>query len=97
MDQRWENVVKPVFSDIVQVLDPLALRDRLYSNDLVTREEFQRLSHLHTKEEMTRMLLVDILPRKGKTAYDRFLDALQKTKGQEHVVEEILRPTKKGS
>ena len=96
MDARWETEVKPIFPDLVQVLDPLALRDRLYSNDLITREEFRHLTHLLTKEEMSRTLLVDILPRKGRTAYDRFVSALRATKGQEHVAEELLEAKRKG-
>ncbi|XP_065844289.1 uncharacterized protein [Oscarella lobularis] len=48
-----------------------------------------------TNEDKSRMLLVDILPRKGETAFDEFVDVLRGTERQEHIVRQLLEPRKR--
>ncbi|XP_065836315.1 uncharacterized protein [Oscarella lobularis] len=96
IDKRWESIVRPIFSDLVRVLDPDSLLDRLYSEKLVTDEEHQHLRAISTRQEKSRMLLKEILPRKGPTSYDQFVTIVRKTEGQEHVVK-VLEGEKRSS
>ena len=86
IDKRWESIVRPLFSDLVRVLDPDSFLDRLYSDELVTKEEYHSLRLMSSREEKSRLLLSDILPRKGETSYDQFVTIVRKTEGQKHVV-----------
>ena len=86
IDKRWESIVRDQFDDLVQVLDPYSFLDRLFRKKLVTKEEYHRLRSMPSREEKSRALLSDILPRKGETSYDQFVTILRETEGQEHVV-----------
>ena len=85
IDKRWESIVRPLFSDLVPVLDPDSFLDRLYSDELVTKEEYHRLRSMPWREK-SRALLSDILPRKGETSYDQFVTIVRETEKQNHVV-----------
>ena len=65
---------------------PLTFLSRLLSDELITAQEYERLS-LDSIDDQKRSgtLLVSILPRRGPHSFDRFLNVLRKTKGQEHV------------
>ncbi|XP_065840205.1 uncharacterized protein [Oscarella lobularis] len=41
---------------------------------------------MSSREEKSRLLLSDILPRKGETSYDQFVTIVRETEGQKHVV-----------
>ena len=91
-DPRWEQIVVPRMHVLVTVLDVNGeLLDRLTAKRLVTRDEWQQLRLPSvTRREKARDLLMDILPRKGRDSYDKFVAALRETCGQEQIVEEIL-------
>ena len=40
---------------------------------------------MSSREEKSRLLLSDVLPRKGETSYDQFVTILRETEGQKHV------------
>ena len=91
MDERWKKRVFPILPALVEILIPLALIDRLLAVDLVTVQEYERLSRdLIDDEKRSRTLLVSILPRKGPDSFDRFLTVLKESKGQEHVAQKIM-------
>eukprot|EP00118_Oscarella_pearsei_P012358 m.90545 g.90545 ORF g.90545 m.90545 type:complete len:239 (+) comp36653_c0_seq3:33-749(+) len=95
-DPRWDRIVLPRLHLLVRVIDAQGeLLDRLTAMGLVTRDEWERLRlPSTTKIEKARDLLMDVLPRKHRSAYDEFIAALKETKGQQHVVHEILnKPT----
>ena len=87
IDKRWESIVRDQFDDLVQVLDPDSFLDRLFRKKLVTKEEYSRLRSMSSREEKSRALLSDILPRKGKKSYDQFVTIVRETEGQEDVAE----------
>ena len=89
MDERWNTHVRPILPDLLRILLPLALIDRLYAVALITLEEFERIK-TYDNTEGSRMLLVSILPRKGPDSFDRFLSVLKETEGQEHVAQQIM-------
>ena len=81
----------PILSALVQILIPLSLIDRLLEVELITIPEYERLSlDSIDDEKRSRTLLVSILPRKGPDSFDRFLNVLKETKGQEHVARKLL-------
>ena len=91
MDQRWKTCVHPILSALVEILIPLSLIDRLLEVKLITIPEYERLSHDSIDDEKrSRQLLVSILPRKGPDSFDRLLNVLKETKGQEHVARKLL-------
>ena len=82
----------PILPDLIEILMPLALISRLLASALITVQEFERLSlDSIDDEKRSRTLLVSILPRKGPDSFDRFLNVLKKTEGQEHVAQKIMR------
>ena len=90
IDERWESNVRPLFSDLVQVLDPHdTFLDRLYGGKLVTNEEYDDLFSMSSRENRSRKLLRNILPRKGMDSYDRLVAILKETEGQEHVAKAL--------
>ena len=80
-----------ILPDLKEILIPLALISRLLAADLITVQEFERL-RLPLIDDQTRSetLLVSILPRKGPDSFDRFLNVLKVTEGQEHVAQKII-------
>ncbi|XP_065846127.1 uncharacterized protein [Oscarella lobularis] len=96
MDKRWRNRVHDNLPSIVEVFDPMSVLDRLLAERLVSREQYAMLrDSSKTNEDKSRILLVDILPRKGDTAFDEFVDVLRGTERQEHVVRLFLEPRKR--
>ena len=93
MDDRWRTRVQARLPALVQVLDPMALHDRLYAASLVSKEEYDWLCDRSTsREDKSRRLLVDILPRKGRTSYEKFVSLIGQTEGQSHIISAILKP-----
>ncbi|XP_065845635.1 uncharacterized protein [Oscarella lobularis] len=96
MDERWRTRVQARLPALVQVLDPMALHDRLYAASLVSKEEYDWLCDRSTsREDKSRRLLVDILPRKGRTSYEKFVSLIGQTEGQSHIISAILQPDTK--
>jgi len=65
--------------------------DRLFSTRLINRKQHENLSNMKTTQERVSALLIHILPRKGPGSYDKFVEVLEKTEGQEHIVEHVLK------
>ena len=81
----------PILPDLIEILIPLALISRLLASALITVQEFERLS-LPSIDDQKRSetLLVSILPRKGPDSFDRYLNVLKETEGQEHVARKLI-------
>ena len=85
-----------ILPDLIEILMPLALLTRLLASSLITLQEFERLSlDSIDDEKRSRTLLVSILPRKGPDSFDRFLNVLKETEGQEHVAQKIIGTAEK--
>ena len=80
----------PILHDLVEILFPLEFIDRLLAVDLITVADHRRLSRDSISDKkISRTLLVSILPRKGPDSFDRFLNVLRETEGQEYVAQKI--------
>ena len=83
----WERV-RTNLTRIVEVFQPGAILDSLYSERLINRAQWERLSEDVNNwkiEQVSRQLLVSILPRNGPTAYSTFLDILE-TSDQNYLI-----------
>ena len=88
----------PILPALVEILLPLSLIDGLIAASLITVQEFEKLSlPMYDNVERSRMLLLSILPRKGPDSFDRFLNVLSQTEGQEHVAQRIMKTTEEES
>ena len=91
MDERWKNRVFPILPALLEILLPLSLIDGLIAVALITLEEYEELSlPIYNDVKRSRMLLLSILPKKGPDSFDRFVNVLKKTEGQEHVAQRIM-------
>ena len=81
----------PILPALLEILLPLSLIDGLLAVALITVQEFEKLSRQICDDvERSRLLLVSILPKKGLDSFDRFLNVLKETEGQEHVAQTIM-------
>ena len=91
MDERWKKRVFPILPALLEILIPLSLIDGLLAVALITVQEFEKLSRQICDDvERSRLLLVSILPKKGPDSFDRFMNVLKETEGQEHVAQRIM-------
>lgn len=88
--EKWDRIVTPHFADVVATLQPSLLLNQLRQKNLIAGQELTKLRTL-TEHEQAQYLVNDLLPRKGKDSLDIFCDILLNTKGQEHIVTEILK------
>ena len=66
-----------------------ALLPHAFTNKLLTRDEYEIIDSLKgTPRKQNRYFLLNVLPRKGETAHQRFLDSLKAEK--EHLGHEDL-------
>ena len=78
VDREWGENVRRHFYDMVRVLKLGGLLDRLYAKDLLTTEEYQlQLTSTQSEKDRIRLLLISILPSKGKGAFQKFCHALR--------------------
>ena len=83
-DERWDTVLRQRLPTVVRALSSRLLRVELYAKELLTREELEDITRM-TEMEAAELLLIHILPRKGRQAYDTFVSVLLNTKGQEYI------------
>ena len=88
----FDYVVPRCLHKIVDTLRVSLIQDRLRADELINREEYNRLSALPIEEDRARLLLNEILPKKGPEAYGKFRAILLSVVGQEHIVRDILDP-----
>ena len=91
MDERWKKRVFPILPALLEILMPLSLIDGLLAVSLIALEEYEELSlPIYNDVKRSRMLLLSILPKKGPGSFDRFMNVLKATEGQEHVAQRIM-------
>ena len=90
MSSPWDSI-RPIFDDLVSVMRPSAFVDRLFSQRVITREEYSRLRALPTSFDQSRFLLNDVLPSKSQEHYYAFIDCLKRTEGQAHIAEMLAK------
>lgn len=65
-DDPWEQIVQPVYDDVVRQLRPTwsGLLDKLHAKRLINHEEMEVLDGLPTEHERTRALVLKMMPYK---------------------------------
>lgn len=86
----WEEYLVPKFDVVVSKLKVDLFLDTLRSRKLVTRTEYSQIRKLDS-DEQARVLLNDILPKKGPSSFSTFCNVLLGTPGQDHIVSDVLR------
>lgn len=91
-DPKWDQCLRPHFSEVVKVLCLDKLLPLLYSSGLIDRDEHRLLSNdKETEKKRVEVLLLDVLMKKGPGTFDKLCGILRKVPGQEHIVE-IISP-----
>ncbi|XP_062510250.1 uncharacterized protein LOC134186336 isoform X3 [Corticium candelabrum] len=89
---EWQQYVLDNLPQLVKKLCVSSITDHLISHRLISTEEAHILRHCPTEEERCRILLCDVLPRKGSGSHvlDRFCEVLEAA-GQQHIVREVMK------
>ena len=92
MDYSWEKFLTPKFHEVVRNLRPSLLLDRLVQERLLEMEEYNELRRdpHRTDEEISRVLLGKMLPKKGPQSFEKFCEALHAVPSQAFIAEKIL-------
>ena len=91
MSDDWQRCLIPHLSYVIENLQPTSLLDKLKEKRLVSDEEYAKLHKVRkqdSNQECNRQLL-DILPKKGQSAFRKFVDFLRNTPGQEHIADKL--------
>ena len=89
---EWDKRLTPQFTKVVQNLRPSLLVDLLLERGLLLPEEYSyvRSPQHMTEQERSRVLLNDILRKKGPRSLDLFCEVLLAVRGQEFIATNIL-------
>ena len=90
---KFESVVSHCLDKLLSTLESSYLADHLRSKQLINREDYRQVTSFPTEEERARLLLQDILPKKGPGIYAKFREVLLTV--QENIVLDILDPTER--
>ncbi len=76
---------------LLKSMNPESLIPVLYSKELLNSDELERLDKPEktTKDKNTYIVLA--IPRKGSGAFDRFIEALRETSGENRAHDELIR------
>lgn len=85
MEEKHHKVLTRNISNFVQSLNPDDILPYLMSKEIISQNDFEKLSSFHTRREKV-ISFVFILQTKGTTAYQHFLDALQEHHIYAHLV-----------
>ncbi|XP_063409680.1 caspase-3-like isoform X1 [Mytilus trossulus] len=90
MDERSRTILRKGRTILIKGLcDIPGICDKLFAYGVLTEGMMSEITSEHTREQQARALL-DILPRRGQTAYDYFHQALVETNNQE--LADVLKP-----
>lgn len=93
-DERWERRVRPQFAQIVSRLKARSLLNLLFSERLIESRDVIRLKStlsFPTEEDVATELLLQVLPRAGPGAFDKFCKVLMNHRGQEEIAKMLMR------
>lgn len=90
MDKKHRDLLRKNRISLVQDLEATQLLNYLYQEDILSENDLDSIKAEKTRGVKAEKLL-DILPRRGKKAFDVFCQALAKTDGQGHLVD-LLKP-----
>ncbi|XP_076086518.1 caspase-3-like isoform X1 [Mytilus galloprovincialis] len=90
MDERSRTILRKGRTILIKGLcDIPGICDKLFAYGVLTEGMMSEITSEHTREQQARALL-DILPRRGQTAYDYFHQALVDTHSQD--LADVLKP-----
>ena len=90
MDKKHRDLLRKNRISLVQDLEATQLLSYLYQEDILSENDRDSIKAEKTRGAKAEKLL-DILPRRGKRAFDVFCHALATTDGQGHLVH-LLKP-----
>lgn len=90
MDKKHRDLLRKNRISLVQDLEASQLLSYLYQEDILSENDRDSIKAEKTRGAKAEKLL-DILPRRGKKAFDVFCQALATTDGQGHLVD-LLKP-----
>ena len=90
MDKKHRDLLRKNRISLVQDLEATQLLSYLYQEDILSENDRDSIKAEKTRGAKAEKLL-DILPRRGKKAFDVFCQALATTDGQGHLVG-LLKP-----
>lgn len=90
MDKKHRDLLRKNRISLVQDLEATQLLSYLYQEDILSENDRDSIKAEKTRGAKAEKLL-DILPRRGKRAFDVFCQALATTDGQGHLVD-LLKP-----
>ena len=85
--KSWGEIVRRHFVDIVQGIEIDPVLDYLYAKEVASREQYLRVQSQATEQEKARVVLTEIVPKRGERAYKTFVEALRKS-NQFHLLQD---------
>ena len=87
MDDKHRDLLRTHRVYLLENLQPKSMIDHLVEKKLLSDDELDEIrAEKKTKEQIR--LIIDKLPRKGPTAFDKFIEVLKVT-GQEYVATKL--------
>ena len=88
MDDKHRKSLKENRVALVGDLEPPQLLSHL--TDVLSDEDIENINAIKDNRRKQSELLLDILPRRGQKAFDSFVNALKKVKGQTHLASLLI-------
>ena len=86
----WEKNLRPHFDEVMELMSPRKLIDKLYTKRLLDRDEYIELSNKQLSEkEKAGKILLEILPKKGRDAFTQFCAVLRQVEDQRAIADLI--------
>jgi hypothetical protein len=93
-DMSFQSVIPHCLDKVLHSLKSSHLADHLRAKQLINREDYSQLTSVSSEEDRGRLLLQDILPKKGPETYAKFRQVLLTV--QKDIVLDILEPAERG-
>lgn len=88
MDKKHRKILKENHVALLDDLEPQQLLSHL--TDVLSDADIESINAIKDNRRRQSELLLDILPRRGQKAFDSFVNALEKVKGQTHLVSNLI-------
>ena len=82
MDEKKKRALQRLHVKLVSDMNPEEMKDRLYEKTLLTRDEYERIGLPNKTTKDKNIFILQLIPTKGKDAFDLFVDCLQATSAE---------------
>lgn len=89
MDPNQRRALQKCTVELVNDMNPKALRVALYAKKMLTPDEVERLQLPVMTSRDQNMFILQKVPTKGSRAFDLFVDCLQETSEENPIHEEL--------